>query len=125
MRLGFTSAQQILTARHPESPPLNEIMRYALWYHEEPRRYYEEQRALLSTAPKRGEEEKALERVIRMASMGDTPRVKLLLAISALWAPATRPAKATLPEPLIETVEEWLEEARDPNLEDLWGLSHV
>ena len=125
MRLGFTSAQAILMARHPEDPPVNDIMRYALWYHEEPRRFYEEQRTILRTAPQAGQEAAALERVARMAQMGDTPRVKLLLAISAMWAPASRPAKSSLPEELLEIMEEWFEEARDPNLEDLWELSYV
>jgi len=124
MRLGFTSAQGVLMERATGSAPLEDIMRYALWYHEEPRRFYEEQRATLSTAPERGREKEALEQVGRMANMGETPRLKLLLAFSAFWAPTARPLKSELPLELTELIDEWLEEARDPNLEDLWSLSH-
>jgi len=125
MRLGFTAAQRFVMDEPSERASFNDVLRYALWYHEEPRRFYEEQRQKLSAAPKRGEGQLALEQISRMAMMGSTPKLKLLLALSALWAPPSRPHRSELPDELLELVDAWLEEARDPNLEDIWSLSYV
>jgi hypothetical protein len=97
-----------------------DVLRLARWYHDEPARLYEAQRAMLR-APVVGAAQPAhLERVVDLARMGARPREKVMLALSALWASDRRPAE--LPHALTEQVRDWLEEAREPALDKLWTL---
>ena len=63
-----------------------------------------------------------LEDVVQLSKMGARPRDRVLLALTALWAPrGGRPT--VLPRALRQSMSRWLEEAREPALDKLWGMS--
>jgi hypothetical protein len=121
LRQGFVEAQRIHRSR--EQTPgtaAKDLLRLARWRHDEPLRLYEAQRAVLR-APVEGQLQAAhLERVVDLAHMGARPRERVMLALTALWATASRPG--ALPTGLQQQVGDWLEEAREPALDKLWAM---
>lgn len=121
LREGFEALQKIIRAK--EATPgasVADILRLARWQHDEPRDLYEGQRHTLRTPVEPRLQAAHLERVNDLARMGARPREKVMLALMALWATATRPT--ALPESLVEQVGDWLEEANEPALNKLWTL---
>jgi hypothetical protein len=121
LRQGFVEAQRILRSRE-QTPGTSakDLLRLARWRHDEPLRLYEAQRTVLRT-PVEGQPQAAhLERVVDLARMGARPRERVMLALTALWATASRPG--ALPTGLQQQVGDWLEEAREPALDKLWEM---
>ena len=120
LRQGFAHAQRILRSR--ETTPgdrAQDLLRLARWRHDEPHLLYLAQREKLRKPAEGVRQSEYLERVTDLARMGALPRDKVLLALTALWATARRPAE--LPEALRRQVRVWLDDAREPALEKLWG----
>ena len=121
MQRGIVHVQRLIKQAGPVSAETTQaLLRWTLMYHDEPLRLYEAQRKTLRT-PVVGEAQAAhLERVVDLARMGAGPRVRVMLALSALWATQSRPK--ALPKMLTDFVQDWLEEARDPALDKLWKM---
>lgn len=108
-------AQRVVLDRDQAGSELPRMLRLARWAHDERHRLYEQQRERLRGMTERSN----LEEVADLAAMGATPRERVLLAVRGLW-PAARTAR--VPAAVVEQVRGWLEEAKDPVLEKLWGV---
>ena len=115
-------AQDVVRALDQAGSERERLLRFARWQHDEPFRLYNVQRDQLRT-PVTGTKQKAhLEDVVQLSKMGALPRDRVMLALTALWAPAGgRPT--ALPEVLRQSMAQWLEEAREPALTKLWQMS--
>ena len=115
-------AQDVVRGRDAAGSERERLLRFARWRYDEPYRLYLAQRDELRTAKATPKAQKAfLEEVVQLAQMGARPRDRVMLALTALWAPARRPDE--LPQALKQSVGRWLEEAREPALDKLWAMS--
>lgn len=115
-------AQQVVRARDTDGSERPRMLRFARWLHDEPDRLSRARRDQLRTPAPRGRDRAWLEEVVQLARMGARPRDRVLLALTALWAPlGGRPVAR--PKALDQAVAKWLEEAREPALDKLWTLS--
>jgi hypothetical protein len=115
-------AQDVVRAQDQNGSERPRLLRFARWQHDEPFRLYNVQRDQLRT-PVTGDRQKAhLEDAVQLSKMGARPRDRVMLALTALWAPrGGRPEE--LPQVLQQSMRQWLEEAREPALDKLWRLS--
>lgn len=121
LQLAIRLAQDVVRALDQNGSERERMLRFARWRHDEPYRLYNVQRDQLRT-PVEGAAQKAhLEDVVQLARMGTRPRDRVMLALTALWAPQQRPQE--LPLALRKEMARWLEDAREPALVKLWGLS--
>jgi hypothetical protein len=117
LQQGLIRAQRLLAERDRDGSELGRIVQYALWYHGEGHRLYEEQLARLDQIGREGGRE-GMEQAAQLAAMGATPRDRVLLALRALRA---RDARVDAPPALRKAVEGWLEEAGSGALRELWN----
>lgn len=116
LRRGVAAAQRILVARDRDGSELSRITRYAFMMHEEPIRHYATQTAVLDACGASGRYDD-LARVSEIAALGEGPTERVLLGLRALWARNRTPA---LPAVLKIQVGEWIEQAGDSALRQLW-----
>lgn len=116
LRRGVAAAQRILVARDRDGSELSRITRYAFMMHEEPIRHHAQQIALLDSCGASGGYED-LARISEIAAFGEDPTARVLLVLRALWARGRTPS---IPAILKSRVDEWLEEAGDTALRQLW-----
>ena len=114
LRRNLQMAQKILLKREGDGNR-KRVLALARIYHEEP---FELLKQLLGDLERAGEKGN-FEEVFRRAKSGSDSRQKAMLTLRGLWQGEGGPASGSS---LIETLEEWLERADDPELRELASM---
>jgi hypothetical protein len=119
LRRAIRHAQDVLRELDQDGSNRERLLRFARWRHDEPERFYNEQLDRLRA------ERLPLEEVVQLAEMGETPRDRVMLALSALWTPKP---PANLPvqdgfQIFRQSMSQWLEESQDTALKKMWELT--
>ena len=119
LRRAIRHAQDVVRELDQDGSNRERLLRFARWRHDEPERFYNEQLGRLRA------ERLPLEEVVQLAEMGETPRDRVMLALSALWTPKPPANLAVLDgfQLFQQSMHQWLEESQDSALKKMWELT--
>jgi hypothetical protein len=119
LRMALRKAQRLLVDYDKNGSELKRIVHYALLLHSEGHRLYNNQLKAIDRAGKNGQA-KELDKLSDLSRMGQTPALRVMLILRAIWA---RRQTGKLPSSLEDYAKIALEDASDPILTEFWELS--